>query len=188
MTDSMPTQQIFDLWKKGLEESTQAWGRLLAQSPAAPPDPTAFWKPVVEQWVQAWARTIAASPVAPDVSTQWKQFLDHSIDAWSRALGQAMNTDAFAQMLGRYLDQWLVAYGPAKKASDQSLETALQTFNIPSRAQVTAVARQIVELDERVERLEEGVNALLRRLDEVGRGLGSPPVAAGPRSQPREHA
>jgi hypothetical protein len=177
------SQQLFDLWKKQFEDGAQAWARLLRESPtAAPTDPTTFWRPVIEQWVQAWARVFAQTPISPDATSQWKQFLDQSIDAWSRAMGQAMNTDAFAQMLGRYLDQWLVAYGPAKKAADQSLEGALQTFNIPSRAQLTAVARQIVELDERVERLEDGVNALLRRLDEVARGLGSPPVAAGPRS------
>src|SRR5216117_2291924 len=96
MVESIPTQQFFDMWKKGLEDSTQAWARLLSQSTAAPPDPTAFWRPAVEQWVQTWARMIAASPVSPDIATQWKQFLDQSIEAWSRALGQAMNTDGFA--------------------------------------------------------------------------------------------
>src|SRR3989442_15139139 len=140
MVDSIPTQQFFDMWKKGLEESTQAWARLLSQSPAAPPDPTAFWKPVVEQWMQVWARTIAASPVSPDIATQWKQFLDHSIEAWSRMLGQAMNTDGFAQLLGRYLDQWLVTTAPIKKAADQQIEAALQTLNMASRTQLTAVS------------------------------------------------
>ncbi|PYN97542.1 MAG: hypothetical protein DMD91_17310 [Candidatus Rokuibacteriota bacterium] len=175
MVDSMPTQQLFDLWKKGLEDSTQAWSRLLTQSPAAPPDPTAFWKPVVEQWVQSWARTIAASPVSPDIAAQWKQFLDHSIEAWSRALGQAMNTDAFAQHLGRYLDQWLVTTAPVKKAADQQIESALQTLNMASRSQLTAVARQIVELEERVERVEDVVGAISRKLDDVLRAVQKRP-------------
>lgn len=176
------TQPLFDMWKKQLEEGARAWTRLLSQSPAAPPDPTAFWRPVVEQWVQAWARVFAQTPMSPEAVAQWKQFLDESIEAWSRALGQAMNTEAFAQMLGRYLDQWLAAYGPAKKLADQSLEAALQTLNIASRSQLTAVARQIVELDERVERLEDGVNAVLRRLDEVARGMAGTPSDVGPRA------
>jgi len=179
MVDSMPTQQLFDLWKKGLEDSTQAWAKLLTQSPAAPPDPTAFWKPVVEQWVQAWARTIAASPMSPDVATQWKQFLDHSIEAWSRALGQAMNTDAFAQHLGRYLDQWLVAAAPVKKVADQQIESALQTLNMASRTQLTAVARQIVELEERIERVEDAVGAVSRKLDDVLRAVQKRPAGGG---------
>src|SRR3989441_11461140 len=122
MVDSIPTQQFFDMWKKGLEDSTQAWARLLSQSTAAPPDPTAFWRPAVEQWAQTWARMMAASPVSPDIATQWKQFLDLSIEARSRALGQAMNTDGFAHLLGRYLDQWLVAAEPGKTPPDHQTE------------------------------------------------------------------
>jgi polyhydroxyalkanoic acid synthase PhaR subunit len=122
----------------------------------------AFWKPMVDQWVQASARAFAQTPMTPDALAQWKQFLDQSIDAWSRALGQAMNTEAFAQMLGRYLDQWLVASAPMKKASEQAIDQVLETLNVASRSQLTAVARQIVELEERVERIEEAVNAVLR--------------------------
>ena len=176
MVDSIPTQQFFDMWKKGLEDSTQAWARLLSQSTAAPPDPTAFWRPAVEQWVQTWARMIAASPVSPDIATQWKQFLDQSIEAWSRALGQAMNTDGFAQLLGRYLDQWLVTTAPIKKAADQQIEAALQALNMASRTQLTAVARQIVELEERVERVEDAVGAVSRKLDEVLRAVQKRPA------------
>ena len=178
------TQQLFEVWKKQLEEGAQSWARLLGQSPTPPPDPTVFWRPLVEQWAQAWAPAFAQAPVTPDVLTQWKQLLDQSIDAWSRALGQAMNTEAFAQQLGRYLDQWLVAYGPAKKTMDQSLDTALQTLNLASRTQLTAVARQLVELDERVERLEDDVRAVLGRLDELVRGLGRPGAGGAARREP----
>ncbi|HXG03301.1 MAG TPA: hypothetical protein VNO23_07830 [Candidatus Binatia bacterium] len=166
-----PTEQLFEMWRRGLDESARAWGRLL-QPPAAPPDPAAFWRPLVDQWVQAWARVFAATPMTPDIGAQWKQFLDHAIDAWSRALGQAMNTEGFARLLSLYLDQWLVAYGPAKKAADQQVEQALQALNVASRSQLTAVAKQIVELEERVERVEDGIRTVLRRLDQLGRDLG----------------
>jgi polyhydroxyalkanoate synthesis regulator phasin len=73
-----------------------------------------------------------------------------------------MSTEAFAQMLGKYLDQWLVTAAPIKKAAEQGIDQALQTLNLASRSQLTAVARQIVELEERVERIEEAVNAILR--------------------------
>lgn len=165
------SQQLFDMWRRQFEEGAQAWARV-AGAGAAPPDPTAFWKPLVEQWVQAWAGAFARTPVTPDVMAQWKQFLDQSIDTWSRALGQAMNTEAFAQMLGRYLDQWLAAYAPARKAGDQAVDAALQTLNLASRTQLTAVAGQLVELDERVERVEETLGTIIRKLDEISRIAG----------------
>lgn len=164
-----PSQQLFEIWRKGMEESAQAWSRLLSHSPAAPADPAALWRPVVEQWVQAWARMLAQTPVTPDVAAQWKQLLDQSIEAWSRALGDAMHTEGFARTLGSYLDQWLSAVGPVRKAMDQSTDQALQTLGIASRTQLTSVARQLVELEERVERVEDGVNLILRRLDQLVR-------------------
>lgn len=161
------SQQLFDTWRRQFEEGAQAWAKMLSQTPAAPPDPTRLWAPMMEQWVQAWARTFAQAPMSPDLAGQWKQFVDQSIEAWSRALGEAMHTDQFAQLLNRYLDQWLVAYGPVKKAAEQANDAALQVLNLASRTQVAGVARQIVELEERIDRLEDAVTTALRKLDQL---------------------
>lgn len=162
---SAASQQLFDIWKKQLDEGTQAWSRLLGQNPTPTPDPFSFWKPAMEHGLQTWARIFATTPVTPDLMSQWKQFLDQSIEAWSRALGQVMNTDAYAQAMGRSLEQWLTSYAPAKKAADQSIEATLQALNVPSRAQVTSLAKQLMDLEERLDRLEDGIAAVLRRLD-----------------------
>jgi hypothetical protein len=165
------SQQLFDLWKKQFEEGAQNWARLMGQMPApapAPPDPAALWRQMTEQWVQAWARVFARTPMSPDLGAQWKQFVDQSIETWSQAMGQVMNTEPFAQFLGRSLDQWLTTYGPARKAMDQSVDATLQALNVASRTQLTAVARQIVELDERVERMEDTLREVIKKLDALG--------------------
>jgi hypothetical protein len=165
MTDATAvTSQLFEMWRRQLEESTQAWTRLVTQAPP-PPDPMAFWRPVLNQGLEQWARMFAQTPATPDLLSQWKQFLDQWIEAWSRVLGQAMNTEAFAQLMGRSLEGWLVAQAPVKKVGDQAIEQAVSTLNLASRSQLTAVAKQIVELEERLERVEDGVQAILRRLD-----------------------
>jgi len=133
--------------------------------PAAPADPVAFWRPVLNQGLETWARMFAQTPVSPDLASQWKQFLDQWIEAWSRVLGQAMNTEGFAQMMGRSLEQMLAAQAPVKKAGEQALDQLLVSLNLASRSQLTGVAKQIVELEERLERVEDGVQAILRRLD-----------------------
>jgi poly(hydroxyalkanoate) synthase III subunit E len=179
-----PSTQLFDMWRKQLEESTQAWTRMVNQAaPAAPPpDPMGFWKPVLNQGLEQWARLFAQTPASPDLMTQWKQFLDQWIEAWSRVLGQAMNTDAFAQLMGKSLDQFLSAQGPVKKATEQAVDTALQTLNLASRSQLTGVARQIVELEERVERIEDGLTAVLKKLDDIARVVASTSPAGGGRT------
>lgn len=173
MADTTTSAQLFELWRRQFEEAAQAWTRVAAQTPAPPADPLAFWRPVLNQGLDTWARLFAQTPVTPDLAAQWKQFLDQWIDAWSRALSHAMNTEAFAQMMGSSLDQWLVAQGPAKKAMEQSIDGALQTLNLASRTQLTSVARQIVELEERVERVEDGIAAVLRRLDDLAHLVAS---------------
>jgi polyhydroxyalkanoate synthesis regulator phasin len=167
MADASGPNQLFELWRKQFEEGAQTWARLVGQqAPAAPapPDPTAFWRPVLDQGVQTWAKLFAQTPATPDLLTQWKQFLDQWIEAWSKVLGQTMGTEQFAKLMGQSLDQFLVAHGPAKKAADQQVEQALHALNLPSRSQLTAVAKQIVELEERIERLEDTITAALRRL------------------------
>jgi hypothetical protein len=164
---SDPTTQLFDTWKRQLEESTQAWSKMVSQMTpqAAPPDPVAFWRPVLNQGLENWARMFAQTPASPDLVSQWKQFLDQWIEAWSRVLGQTMNTEGFAEMMGRSLEQMLAAQAPAKKAGEQALDQMLMHLNLASRTQLTGVAKQIVELEERLERVEDGVQAILRRLD-----------------------
>jgi hypothetical protein len=165
MADASTLNPMFELWRKQFEESAAAWARMVGQAPAPPTDPTAFWRPVLNQGLEQWARLFAQTPMTPDLVSQWKQFMDQWIEAWSKALGHAMNTDGYAQMMGKYLDQWLVANAPIKKAAEQQIDQALQVFNLASRTQLTAVAKQIVELEERLERMEDTLGVILRRLD-----------------------
>ena len=179
MDTQAATQQLFDAWKRQIDEGAQAWAQMLASAPMANPvDPAAFWRPMMDQGIATWARIMSQGPVPPEIFGQWKTFLDQWIEAWSRALGQAMGTDAFAKSLGGYLDQWLATYGPMKKASEQAGETMLQSLGLPSRAQVIGVARQLVELEERLERLEDGLAAVLRHLE-------GKPTGAGTSNRPR---
>ncbi|OLD39833.1 MAG: hypothetical protein AUI57_01745 [Candidatus Rokubacteria bacterium 13_1_40CM_2_68_8] len=165
MADAGSANQLFELWRKQFEEGAQAWTRLVGQAPTPPaPDPTAFWRPVLDQGVQTWAKLFAQTPATPELLTQWKQFIDQWIEAWSKVLGQTMGTEQFAKLMGQSLDQFLVAQAPAKRAVDQQVEQALQALNLPSRSQLTAVAKQIVELEDRIERLEDSIAAALRRL------------------------
>ena len=157
-------QQLFDLWKKQVEEGSQAWLRTLGQG--QPADPQSFWRPFMDQGMAAWSKLMTQGPPSADLMGQWKQFLDQWIEAWSKVLGQAMGTEQFAKLMGQSLDQMLVTAAPAKKAVDQQIEQTLQALNLPSRSQLTAVAKQIVELEDRIDRLEESISAKLRRLAE----------------------
>ncbi len=172
MVETTASQQLFDLWKRQVEEGADAWARLLSQAPSTTAvDPMGLWRPAMEQAVKAWASLLAATPVTPDFLARWKQLTDQTIETWSRAFSQVMNTEAFAEMLGRTLDQVLSTASPVKRAAEPAVDNALKVIGLPSRAQVTSVATQLVDLDERIDRIEDGLSAIARRLEEMGRAL-----------------
>ena len=163
-----PSQQLLDMWKRQVEEGTQAWLRMMGQGQAVPTmDPQAFWRPFMDQGMAAWSKvmTQGTSP-SPDLMTQWKQFLDQWIAAWSRVLEQAMGTDSFAQLMGKQLEGFLNVSGPAKKAAEQQIDASLAGLGIPSRAQVTALARHVAQVEEKIDGLEDKLDRVLRRLND----------------------
>ena len=173
-----PSQQLLDMWKRQVEEGTQAWLRMMGQAQAATSapsmpnmamDPQAFWRPFMDQGMAAWSKvmTQGASP-SPDLMVQWKQFLDQWIAAWSRVLEQAMGTDNFAQLMGKQLEGFLNVSAPIKKAAEQQIDASLAGLGIPSRGQVTALARHVAQVEEKIDALEDKLDRILRRLNDAG--------------------
>ena len=160
-----PGQPLFDLWKKQVEEGSQAWLRMLGQG--QPADPQAFWRPFMDQGMAAWSKVMTQGPPSPDLMAQWKQFLDQWIAAWSKVLEQAMGTETFARAMGKQMETFLNVSGPVKKAADQQIEAGLAGLGLPSRSQVVSMAAQIVQLEDKIDGLEDRIDALSRHIREL---------------------
>ncbi len=175
MGERTDVEALLDAWRKQTEEGLQAWLRQLTQTPASgtEADPGRLWRPVIEQWMAASSGLLAHAPATPELAEQWKRGLDQWIGAWSQALEQAMGTEAFAQALGQYLDHWLSQQGPLKAVNGQVTDITLAALGLPSRVQVTAIARQQADLEDRLEGLEDRLDTLLTRMDELVRAVGA---------------
>ena len=173
-----PSQQLLDMWKRQVEEGTQAWLRMMGQAQAATSapnmpnmamDPQAFWRPFMDQGMAAWSKVMTQGTApSPDLMAQWKQFLDQWIAAWSKVLEQAMGTEAFAKTLGKQMEGFLNVASPVKKAAEQQIDASLAGLGIPSRGQVTALARHVAQVEEKIDALEDKVDRILRRLNDAG--------------------
>ena len=193
---SNPVQDAFDLWKKSLEEGTQAWLSALGQSvpdPGAaarstsppPVDFSQFWRPILSQGMELWQRAAQAQgAVSPDFAQQWKGFLDQWIDVWSKTLAQAMGTEAFAQALGRYLDQTLSVQAPVRKVVEEQTDAAVRALGLPSRSQVVSLASQVVGLEERIEGIEDRLDEIRSLLRELPRALAAEPAGSAKTPRP----
>ncbi len=165
---------VFATWRKQVEAGADAWMKTVQQMASQgqappPPDPAQFWRQFSNLGPMASVPFPGGGPVDPQVLTQWKQFLDDWIAAWSRALEQTMQTEAFAEALGRTLDQFLTVQGKAREAAERSGKATIDALGLPSREQVIGLSRQMMDLEDRLETLEDKLDA-----------LGSSPPAAEP--------
>lgn len=128
-----PNQQIYDMWQQQMQQGAEMWLGMMGQS-----------------------------PVAPEAVPQMRQMTDQWIGFWSQLFEQTMGTEAFAQAMGKQMDATLNIVNPVKKALEQQIEQTLKAMGLPSRDQVTSLARQIVHIEEKIEGIEDQLDALLR--------------------------
>ena len=169
---SSDRDDLFAQWRKQVEAGTDAWIKTVQQMASQgqappPPDPAQFWRQFSN--LGPTASVPFPGTIDPQVLAQWKKFLDDWIAAWSRALEQAMETEAFAEALGRTLDQFLTVQAKAREATERSGKAAIDALGLPSREQVVGLSRQMMDLEDRLEALEDKLDA-----------LGNRPAAAAP--------
>lgn len=182
---------LFATWRKQVEAGADAWMKAVRQmadqgQAPPPPDPAQFWRQFSNLGPMGSVPFPGAGPVDPQVLAQWKKFLDDWIAVWSRALEQAMQTEAFAAALGKTLDQFLTVQGKARQAAERSGKAAIDAIGLPSRDQVVALSRQMMDLEDRFEALEDKLDALASR--PAAPAASAPAAPAEARSQPRRPA
>lgn len=191
MANTSAAQALFESWTKQMEAGAQTWARMVGQMGTAgqtqAPDPLRLWKPFMDQATDAWVKALRQGMPAGELSAQWKVFLDQWIATWDKTLAQTMESEAFAKALGQYLEQWLAVQGPMRKAVSESTEAMLQALGLPSRTQIVGVSRQLMDLDDRIEDVEQRLAALMARIEDVlnarERRPSRPPRARKPSSQ-----
>jgi hypothetical protein len=109
-----------------------------------------------------------------DPTGMLKTMRDANIDAWSKMMIQLVHSEAYAQATATMLDSWLTASSPFRKALEMTMTQVLTNLNIPTRADVTALAERLTNIEIRLDDLEA-------KLDERHRAARK---AAGPKTRP----
>jgi polyhydroxyalkanoic acid synthase PhaR subunit len=106
-----------------------------------------------------------AEKTTTDPLAMWRDWVARSEQQWNAFLNQAMATDEFSQVMGRYMDFYL----NLQKGLNEAMSRYLQLVNVPSRQDVLALGERLSAIEERLGRIE-GL---------VGRQV-APAVAPGP--------
>lgn len=106
----------------------------------------------------------------------WQNLRNESLDAWSKMMIQAVNTDEYAKGSGAMLDAYLTASIPFNEMLKKAMTQALQQANMPSRTDIINLAERLTQVEMRLDDLDA-------KLDEAaGRSTGS-----GDRKQQQKH-
>ncbi len=89
---------------------------------------------------------------------------DAYLDAMSKTMIDAVNTESYAQTTGAMLDYYLTASAPFREALEKSMLEALQQLSLPSRQELGALAERFTNLEMRVDDLDAKLDRILNVL------------------------
>ncbi|QOY34877.1 poly(R)-hydroxyalkanoic acid synthase subunit PhaE [Anaerobacillus isosaccharinicus] len=93
----------------------------------------------------------------------WKEYQKNTESYWGQVMDEKMKTEEFSEWLGKVVD-FNMTY---KQIADKSAKQYLEQMNIPSREDLANLSSLIVNLDTKVDDLEELVEQSLEVKSEM---------------------
>jgi polyhydroxyalkanoic acid synthase PhaR subunit len=137
-------RQWFDVTTGFLQRSAEAGGD--------PLNLTARWLELLEE-VQH--RLLATDPFPADPIALFRQWYDATSETWARAAGEAFGAKLFAENTGRFMEQYAGYFATLRQTSEEYF----RQLQIPTRSDIARVAGLVVALEEKVDRVEEALEA-----------------------------
>lgn len=100
-----------------------------------------------------------------DPMEPWRKMQELNMDAWAKAMVNAVNTDAYAKATGAILDAYLTASSPFREALEKTMTQALQQFSMPTRDDFMSLADRLTNLELRIDDLDAKLDRIERKLD-----------------------
>jgi len=103
-----------------------------------------------------------------------REMRDAYLDATSKTMIDAVNSEAYAQASGAMLENYLTASAPFRAALEKSMIQALEQLSLPSRQEIAVLAERFTNVEMRLDDIDA-------RLDEIVKlctSLQTPPIEA----------
>lgn len=97
----------------------------------------------------------------------WRTTQNASLETWSKAMIELVNTEAYAEATGRILDSYLAASVPMRKVVEQAMAQVLGQVNMPSRAEVLSLAERMTNIEMRLDDLDARFDEMQRMLTQI---------------------
>jgi hypothetical protein len=114
-----------------------------------------------------------------DPMDPWRGVRDIYMDAWSKAMVDMVNTEAYAQATGTMLDTYLTVSAPFREAVEKAMLRTLEQLAMPSRAEVVSIAERMTNIEMRLDDMDAKLDNILRLIVQ-GRAAPRPPAGKAP--------
>jgi len=106
------------------------------------------------------------SEKAYDPFESFRGMRDTYLDALSKTMIEAVNTESYAQATGAMLDSYLTASAPIREALEKAMVQTLQQLSLPSRQEVAGLAQRFTSLEMRLDDMDAKLDGMAKNLAE----------------------
>ena len=96
-----------------------------------------------------------------DPFESFREVRDSYLDAVSKGMVEAVNTEAYAKATGAMLEWSLTATEPFRQTVEKSMLQAMQQLSLPSRQEIASLAERFTNLELRVDDLDAKLDRVL---------------------------
>ena len=137
-----------EAWKEFNESASRMWSLTPQGSQVSAVDPYGLF----QSWQQFFDTTTQGGKnTSADPFAIFKQWYDATSESWSKTVGEAIATEQFAEAIGRFLDSYTSFNIMFRRANEQYFSN----LQLPTRSDIARVAKLIVNLEEKVDRIED---------------------------------
>ncbi len=124
-----------------------------------------LWQQFFNSWSEQVQKAMSSGATGPEAILNAQKQWSDQLEAMAKTFAEVMGTETFASMLGRYMEQSLVAQQRATNASEPQQDAMLKAMNMPSRGQIDRMFERVIGLEDRIDDLEDENRKLRARIE-----------------------
>ena len=163
MTNPTSPAALFEFWQDFIRKSSDFWTQ--AAKVPQPPDPAQQWQQFLQMWSEFWTKTFAQTP-SPDLFQNAQKLWSEQLETLAQGFAHVMGTEAFSSLQSKFFEQNLAWQEKLAKAANPQIDMALRTLNLPSREQIDRLFERLINIEARLDDLEDETRQILRHLRE----------------------
>ena len=132
-----------------------------------------MWQQFFNAWAEQAQKTMASGTPGPEALINAQKQWSEQLEAMAKMFAEVMGTEAFAGLMGRYMEQSLVWQQRMSNSTEPQMDSMLRAFHLPSRSQIDRMFERVIGLEDRIDDLEDE-NRKLRTQVEASMRTTSP--------------